>query len=153
MLMARDITSVNSVQAAINDDRPAPLRGLDMVGVALSTACLIHCTILPLVLALLPMFGSHFHLDEKWHWILTGVIVPVALLALLTGWKRHHRDIVLRLGIISLIMILGAPVCHDFFGHAFEECVATAGSFILISAHIINHKTLRRAGQGCACCH
>ena len=154
MLSAQDIGSMNTMQviAPAQNVKGTQLRGLDMLGVALSTACLIHCTLLPLILALLPMFGSHFQLDEKWHWIITGLIVPVALIALVTGWKRHHRNIVLKLGAVSLIMILGAPFCHELLGHFFEECIATAGGLILISAHIINHKTLHQLGRRCGCC-
>lgn len=153
MLSTQDI-SVNSISAmnSRQEGKGMRLRGLDMLGVALSTACLIHCTLLPLILALLPMFGSHFHLDEKWHWIITGLIVPVALIALFTGWKRHHRNIVLKLGAVSLVMILGAPFCHEWLGHVFEECIATAGGLMLISAHIINHKTLHQLGSKCGCC-
>ncbi len=153
MLSTQDMGSMNTMQvmAPGQNVKGTQLRGLDMLGVALSTACLIHCTLLPLILALLPMFGSHFQLDEKWHWIITGLIVPVALIALLTGWKRHHRNIVLKLGAVSLIMILGAPFCHGLAGHVVEECIATAGGLILISAHIINHKTLHRLGCQCGC--
>ena len=42
--------------------KPEGLRGLDLLGVVLSSACLIHCTLLPAVLALLPLLGNQFHL-------------------------------------------------------------------------------------------
>lgn len=152
MLATQNIEDLQAKNGAVAQQAPAKLRGLDLLGVALSTACLIHCTVLPMVLALLPMFGSHFHLDEKWHWILTGLIVPVAFVALITGWSRHHRNVVLYLGGVAMVMILGAPFCHDVFGHVIEEIIATAGGLTLISAHLINHKTLRSLGKHCCCC-
>lgn len=129
------------------------LRGLDLVGVVLSSACLIHCTVLPLVLALLPVCGAHFQLDHRWHVIITALIVPVALLALVSGWWRHRKHKVLVLGGISLLMILGAPFLHELVGHVLEEVVATLGGLVLISAHLINHKTLRQIGSHRCHCH
>ena len=92
--------------------KPEGLRGLDLLGVVLSSACLIHCTLLPAVLALLPLLGNQFHLDERWHFYITALIVPVACIALVTGWLRHRKNLVIALGIISLTMILGAHPLH-----------------------------------------
>ena len=130
----------------------APLRGLDLLGVVLSTACLIHCTILPLCLALLPFLGSHFHLDEKWHFYMTALIVPVACVALVTGWMRHRQALVIILGSVALAMILGAHPLHDLLGHWGAEIVGALGGCILIGAHLFNHHYLHQTAGCCAAC-
>lgn len=124
--------------------KPEGLRGLDLLGVVLSSACLIHCTLLPTVLALLPLLGNQFHLDERWHFYITALIVPVACIALVTGWLRHKKNLVIALGIISLTMILGAHPLHDVIGHLGSEIVGALGGCILISAHLFNHSFLHK---------
>lgn len=131
------------------------LRGLDLLGVILSSACLIHCTILPAFLAVLPLLGSHFQLDERWHFYMTALIVPVAMIALVTGWMRHRRNLVMILGAVSLSMILGAHPLHEVVGHIGSEVIGSLGGCILITAHLFNHKFLHsgRVEDSCCCCH
>ncbi|MGM9992660.1 MAG: MerC domain-containing protein [Candidatus Bruticola sp.] len=120
------------------------LRGLDLLGVVLSSACLIHCTLLPAVLALLPLLGGKFHLDERWHSYITALIVPVACLALVTGWLKHKQNLVAYLGVVSLAMILGAHPLHEVIGHLGSEIVGAVGGCLLISAHLFNHKFIHQ---------
>lgn len=136
----------------LSSERPR-LRGLDLLGVVLSGACLIHCTLLPLVLALLPVFGPHFHVSENLHIIITILIVPVAALALVTGWWKHRQNIVLVLGGCGLAMILGAPALHGVLGHLIAEVISALGGVLLIAGHVRNHKFLIARGQSCHCCH
>lgn len=138
------------VASNTNNVAPRRLRGLDLVGVCLSGACLVHCTVLPLILALLPVFGSQFHLDERMHVLITILIVPVAALALVTGYLKHRQAQVLMLGGVALAMILGAPAMHESLGHLICEVLAAVGGVTLICAHLRNHSLLR--GQ-CACGH
>ena len=134
------------------NERPAArLRGLDLLGVVLSSACLVHCTVLPAVLALLPILGSSFHLDERWHFCLTALIVPVAMIALVTGFMRHHKNLVLILGAVSLVMILGAHPLEALIGEFWGGAVGALGGCILISAHICNHRFLHLKAASCCC--
>jgi len=133
------------------------LRGWDLLGVTLSGACLIHCTVLPLILALLPVFGSSLHLDERWHNYMTLLIVPVAMIALVTGYLRHRRNIVAVLGVLSLSMILGAHPLHEmgYCSHLLSEIIGTLGGCTLISAHLFNHYYQHKAAECCcehSCC-
>ncbi len=134
-----------------NELEPVRLSGLDTLGVVLSTACLIHCTILPIFLALLPVLGSHFQLDEKWHFLITALVVPTAMIALVNGWTHHRHNAVLWLGAIGLIFVLVAPLAHEAFGHAAEMIICGIGGTVLVSAHLKNRK-FNRAVQGCRCC-
>jgi len=118
------------------------LRGWDLLGVVLSGACLIHCTVLPAILALLPVLGSHFHLDDRWHFYITLLIVPVACIALVTGWWRHRKGLVMILGSTALAMILGAHPMEEIVGQQPAEVIAVLGGCLLISAHLFNHKCL-----------
>lgn len=127
--------------------KPERLRGLDLLGVVLSSACLIHCTLLPAVLALLPLLGNQFHLDERWHFYITALIVPIACIALVTGWLKHKQNLVIYLGVISLSMILGAHPLHEVIGHLGSEIVGALGGCLLISAHLYNHSFLHKHSE------
>lgn len=135
------------------ENKTEHLRGLDLLGVILSSACLIHCTILPAFLAVLPFLGGRFQLDERWHFYMTALIVPVAMIALITGWMRHHKNLVMILGAVSLVMILGAHPMHELIGHLGSEVVGTLGGCILITAHLFNHKFLHSRVERACCCH
>ncbi|MBQ7501566.1 MerC domain-containing protein [bacterium] len=148
------MNAINDIKNNNGDKSGRGLRGWDLLGVTLSGACLIHCTVLPLILALLPVFGSSFHLDERWHNYMTLLIVPVAMIALVTGYLRHRRNIVAVLGVLSLSMILGAHPLHEMglYSHLISEIIGTLGGCTLISAHLFNHYYQHKAA-GCCCEH
>lgn len=50
---------------------------LDLTGTAVSWVCLIHCLALPFLIALLPLAGLSFLLDERIEWVIIGVSVAV----------------------------------------------------------------------------
>ena len=104
---------------------------------------------------LLPLLGSRFQLDERWHFYMTALIVPVAMIALVTGWMRHRKNLVMILGVVSLSMILGAHPLHEVIVHIGSEVVGTLGGCILITAHLFNHKFLHSGivEDNCCCCH
>lgn len=134
---------------AVRETKEIRTNKLDMIGMILSGACLVHCTILPVMLALLPVFGSHFHLDEKWHVVSLLAIVPVAFLALISGWKRHGRNEVLILGAIGVAIMCGVTFMHELLPEASAVIINGMGSACLISAHLRNFLIQRRTGCGC----
>lgn len=127
------------------------LVGLDLAGVVLSGICLVHCTFLPLLMALLPILGAHFEVDERLHVLVTLLVVPVAMLALATGFWRHRRLGIPALGLVGLGLILAAPVMHESLGHMLEGVVTAAGGFALIAAHLGNRRALHAHGT-CGSC-
>ena len=129
------------------------LGGLDLAGVILSGVCLVHCTLLPAALALLPFLGMQFHADERLHVLVTLLVVPVALFALVTGFRRHRLLWVLLLGMAGLAIILGAPVVAEPLGHVLEGVVTAVGGLALIAAHVANWRTLHWHGTCCAHAH
>lgn len=135
---------------------PAPrLGGLDLAGVILSGLCLLHCTLLPVALAMLPFVGIHYHADERLHLLITVLVVPVAMLALITGFRRHRQSWIPTLGISGLVLILGAPLMHDTLGHFAEAMLTAVGGLGLICAHVANWRRLHARSACCArssCC-
>lgn len=119
---------------------PARLGGWDLAGVVLSGICLVHCTLLPVLLALLPVVGAHYHGDERLHMLVTVLVVPVALLALALGFRRHGVAWIPALGAVGLVMILAAPIYHESLGEVLEGAVTAVGGLGLVAAHLANRR-------------
>lgn len=122
-------------------DSTTPRRGvLDLAGVILSCVCLVHCTALPLLLAALPFLGVHYHADEGLHQVITALVVPVAIAALLPGYLRHRRWWILALGAVGVVLIGAGPALHESLGHSAEQAAAVAGGLSLVAAHLNNRR-------------
>ena len=116
---------------------------LDKIAVALSGLCLLHCLLLPFAVALLPFLGQlsgdHFHEE------LLLFVVPVSLIALAAGFRRHKHPEVLYFGGIGLvILILGGTYVHEAYGDIPDRIVTVAGSIILAFTHYRNFRLAQR---------
>lgn len=116
---------------------------LDKVAVALSGLCLLHCLLLPFVVALLPFLGQlsgdHFHAE------LLLFVVPVSVIALTAGFRQHRRVEVLYYGALGLaILVLGGTYIHAEFGEMPDRVATVTGSLILAFTHYRNFRLARR---------
>lgn len=111
---------------------------LDKIGMTASTACAIHCALLPFVLTLLPLWGLDFLADP-------ATEISMILLSLILGaWslgksyrKVHHRV----LPILILVFGFAFILIGHFSGIAIlEPILIPAGGFAIASAHFLNLK-------------
>jgi len=117
---------------------------LDRAAIALSALCLVHCLLLPVVIALLP-FAGRFN-DDHLHTEMLLFVVPVSLLALGFGFRRHRRSRVVLAGLIGLaILVVGATLVHANFGATADQLVTVSGSILLAFVHYKNVRLAKRA--------
>ena len=83
--------------------------------------------------------------------MVTALVVPVAMLALATGFWRHRQAWIPVLGAAGLAFILGGPVMHESLGHVLEGALTAVGGTALVAAHLANRKALHGHGSTCAC--
>ena len=126
-------------------DRLSRLNLADLAGIAISGACLIHCLATPILLAVLPLAGECF--ASPWvHLSLAAILMPLALVSLLAGYRRHHRLRALSMGLCGLASI-SLVLLHDHF--ITPTCCTSpelqpttllnlAGSALLVAAHTLN---------------
>lgn len=112
---------------------------LDRTAVALSGLCLLHCLALPFVVALLPLAGqingNHFHLQ------MLLVVVPVSVIALALGFRRHGSVAVVTGGVAGLLMLFaGATVVHDQLGLLADRTATVIAALTLAVAHFYNSR-------------
>ncbi len=124
---------MTAYQKEIKGQWQGSVNTLDLMGTFFSLFCLAHCMLLPLLplfLTAVPWLG-----DESTHWILLLLIVPVAVLALYHGYRRHHRRSVLLYGTVGLVLLLLAIALEDH-----EKALTVAGSLALCTAHFKNRQ-------------
>ena len=117
---------------------------LDQVAVALSGLCLLHCLLLPFAVAALPFLGQFG--DDHLHAELLVVVIPVSVIALAFGYRRHGHNSVLVWGLAGLsILIVGGTVAHSAYGLFADRALTVVGSLILATTHYRNFRLSRYA--------
>ena len=109
---------------------------LDALAVCASAVCMVHCLVLPLLLAALPMFAGWLDPGESVHRIILAFAVPTSAVALLGGWRMHHARGPVLSGVLGLALMTIGIV---FAGRpALETAFSVTGSLMLAFAHIAN---------------
>jgi len=110
---------------------------VDLMGLALSGACLLHCLILPVAVIAAPSASAWLGATENTvHWLLVLVAIGISGWALHAGYKRHGAAAVMVLGGLGLVvMVIGAA---HLFGRAAETALTLGGAGIVAAAHVIN---------------
>ncbi len=117
---------------------------LDKAAVALSGLCLLHCLLLPIIITLLP-FLDQFS-DRHLHAEILIIVLPLSLIALTIGFRRHADKRVVGLGFAGLLLLLvGATLAHSLYGVVADRTLTITGSVILALAHYRNS----RLSRGC----
>ena len=111
----------------------------DAWGIAASLACAIHCAILPLFIASLPLFGANIIENHTVELIMILVAFAIGSYSLWHGYKEHHhKKLPLLLFCLGMGFLIFKEVFHDF--HLF--LLAPAVIFI-VTAHYFNFKYCR----------
>ncbi len=125
------------------------LNTADRLAITLSTVCMIHCLVLPIILILLPTLTSiTFFSDERFHTWLLYVVIPISAFALVSGYF-HHRNlfVVLVTSIGISILVLTAFLGHAVLGDKGEVIASVFGSVLVAYGHIKNFKNRKQRSQ------
>ena len=116
------------------------------MGISLSGLCVLHCLLLPVVLALLPMWtlGESFH---AWlHPVFAIILVPTTFVAAVGGFQRHASwQVVWFLAVGLTVIVVAGFLGHDQPGAELETIVTIGGSGLLITGHVLNWRYGARA--------
>jgi hypothetical protein len=120
---------------------------MDSLGIFASTLCLIHCLAMPLVVASLPVLGLQFLEGHGAHQVLAGFVVSFGLLAILPGYLKHRKPLVLAGLVVGLALVLIATFGYVVgLPEAAELPLITVGNLVLVASHYFNR-------QLCRCTH
>jgi hypothetical protein len=123
----------------------------DGTAIGLSLLCAAHCLLLPIAVALSPSIAALGIDDASFHlWMVFGV-VPISVVALAIGCKRHRRSSILAIGIVGLVVLGLTPVLgQDALGEAGEKAMTLFGAGLIALSHLLNFRACQRA-RDCAC--
>ncbi|WP_440979324.1 MerC domain-containing protein [Sphingomonas pseudosanguinis] len=110
-------------------------RGWDRLAISASALCLVHCLVLPLLAAFLPMIAQWAGWGEAFHVAMLGIAVPLSSLTLFAGWRRHRALVPPAIGAAGLALLVAGLV---FDGQGLGTALTVAGSIALAVAHIVN---------------
>jgi hypothetical protein len=110
---------------------------LDGAAVALSGLCLLHCLALPLVVAGVPFLAQYA--DTHLHYQVLVAVIPLSLLALGLGYRRHRDWRIVIAGALGMtLLVVGATVAHTRLGISADRFFTVIGSLVLAAAHYFN---------------
>ncbi|MCL4783701.1 MAG: MerC family mercury resistance protein [Bryobacterales bacterium] len=118
--------------------------GLDRFGIALSSACAIHCVVMPFVVGYLAYLGHDWVASESTELLLVGSAFLVAVGSLLPSYLKHRNPAALGLFALGLGLIVALHLTGWNHGVGFGVVMAVGGAMIA-GAHWWNHRL-------CACC-
>jgi hypothetical protein len=119
----------------LSNDHATKIRRRDAVGMLISFLCLVHCLVAPLLIAAVPALGLGFLAVDGIHVAFAIAVLLAAVIALIPGYRQHHKLSVLGLGGAGVLAVaLGTTLPAGVP----ETAVTVVGSCMLIAAHITN---------------
>ena len=112
---------------------------LDAVAIGLSSLCMIHCVASLAGLFAIGLLSAFGRVEEVFHLVMLAIIVPVSLLAIGMGYRRHRRLSVLVPGVFALSgLCLLAVFEHVMHGTLWEPVLTTLIGIALVATHVGN---------------
>lgn len=117
---------------------------LDKWAISTSAVCAFHCLSLPLLLSLFPAMGVSIIGQESFHELLLWLVIPLSLVSLSSGCKRHRNWGVALFGLTGLIvLIFTAALGHDVMGETGERVSTLVGASLIAAGHLRNYTLCR----------
>ena len=121
-----------------------PPRSLDQLGIVLSSACAVHCVLMPFVLGAIAYAGYGWLASEATEVALVLSAALVAIASLVPSYRKHRNPGALALFGAGIALIFASRAILP--GHGWELAIAMGiGGTMIALAHYRNHRL-------CACC-
>lgn len=105
------------------------------MAVGLSTARLVHCLMLPLLITLAPWVLAVFVADERVHIFLLALAVPISAWGIGLGSRRHGEARLVSMAILGLTLMVAGDLQET---DGLERGLTVVGAVLVASAHILN---------------
>jgi hypothetical protein len=122
---------------------------LDYIGISLSLLCALHCSLLPLLITSLPLWGLSFLANKYCE---AGIITAsflIGVYSLICGYKRTKLTMPLALLAAGFTFILSAQFLAD---ESYELKLMVAGGLLIAAAHFKNWKAMHKSSAKAPCC-
>lgn len=112
----------------------------DALGITASLACAIHCAVLPLFTAALPLFGINIIHHTGFEITMLLLALFIGLYSLYHGYRRHHHRLLPGLLFTSGIVLLAVKL---FLIHDVQNWLLLPAVLLIVSAHFLNYRFCR----------
>ena len=116
------------------------------VGMWASLICAIHCTVLPLLLVLLPTAGVYLFINETFEYVLLGISLIFNITNICFGYRQHKSNKAIALLAFGIFMfVVGKLLHHHNQNHAKLEfdlfnVFMIFGGLLMAVSSILNEK-------------
>ena len=116
---------------------------LDWAGAATSGLCALHCALLPVVAAVLPMVGLGPLVEERTEVALIGASAALGTISLSLGFRRHRSGRALIVLAIGLGMLALGRFAEARDAETMGMVAVVSGGLAIAGSHLINHRLCR----------
>lgn len=112
---------------------------------SLSGLCVVHCLMMPVVLAALPLWSASETLHDWLHPLFLIGVVPTSVVALVsTRGKPQSKSVRVLLGMGLFVIALATTIGHEAVNPLVETAFILLGSSLLIIGHWRNERICQR---------
>jgi len=124
----------------------------DRIGFAASFLCALHCALLPVLLALIPLLGAQLAGMEGMDTVFVAFVSVLGITTMTLGWRRHREWHAILLLLAGLVLLWTDSVAHLHEHTVLHAVVMTLGGLSVAAAHFLNLR-LTHAHSASCCCH
>jgi hypothetical protein len=111
----------------------------DVLGIGASVACAIHCAVLPLLIASLPIFGINIINNIAFEYFMIFLAFAIGSFSLIHGYRKHHRNYMpVLLFTIGVMLLFAKQLWHEY-----QFWLLPFAVIFIVSAHIRNFRLSR----------
>jgi hypothetical protein len=111
----------------------------DALGITTSLLCAIHCALLPLLVASLPVLGINIIHNQLFEFGMIGLAFLIGTWALWHGFRYHHgRILPWLLFVAGIILLIAKQVWHSY-----ELTILPFAVVLVLAAHVVNLRWTR----------
>jgi len=120
----------------------------DRLGIAFSSACVLHCLLVAFLPLVFPMLSEMFH--STWvHIIGASLILVTTPLAFVPGYRKHGITWILVVAVFGVLFILSGVVLEEKVSDVLSHSISIFGSALLLIGHAKNIQHSHRHKHQC----
>jgi len=148
------IDAIETMSSTPSAQRRSLSHWVDSLGTVGATLCAVHCALLPVALALLPVVGIGMLASAGFESAFVIFATALAVVSLWHGYRRHrayHAMVFLAPGLVLLWAGLLIPAVHESnIAHAVAMSI---GGTLVAVAHLVNLRLSQGHVHGVECTH
>lgn len=124
-------------------EKQTPYSRWDKAGITVSTLCFLHCLLVPISIATLPVVAVGV-IEAEWiHTLFVALAVPIAMVAQSRGFSKHASPIPILVSALGLSFLGSALLVHDI--HWLETGLTGIGAGMVAASHLVNHRMVSKS--------